>query len=180
MKDFSFTIASQLPHEVAQQRMHSFSDSKFNKEAANYDRTCMHSLFYFKNEFIGAITLSPAAETIDLWSKGSKKLKSNDVYLSRGFVKKNVFLRQRDFLSLMITKILCYLNETDFITSVKPSKQIVINILKDLGFQEFDRIQSYHTDQEEPVELILMKYNNSERNFNVTQSRIVSSLQQTV
>ena len=177
MHDLNFSITSKLSPEILELKKSAFKSNLLNEKAALIDNQSRHVVVRNGNNVLGALTVSQAHETLQIWSRGNIEAKINELFISRAFVLKDPNYSMRTILKLLVLNTLNFNKRQNFITSARPHRTGIREVLESLGFSEYLSMKSYHSEETKPVELILFKLENYNLDFEKKNSEILSNIQ---
>ncbi|TBW28247.1 hypothetical protein [Gramella sp. KN1008] len=177
MNELNFSITSNLSPEIIESKKRAFKSSLLNEKATIIDNKSTHVVVRNGNVCLGALTVSHAHEILQAWSQGKISAKKDTLFLSRGFIIQNPDYRKREIFKLLMLNSLNFYNNKTILTSVRPYKKGVQEVIEIFGFKEYGSMQSYHSIENNSVELILFKLENYNLDFEQKKSEILSNIQ---
>ncbi|WP_156888615.1 hypothetical protein [Christiangramia echinicola] len=148
-----------------------------NEKAARVEDKGTYVIVKKGDVFLGALTVSVAGEILQAWSNGKITSDKNDLFLSRGFIIQNPYFRIREVFKLLILHTLNFYHDKTIITSVRPSNKGVREVIELFGFEKYGLMHSYHSIENDSVDLILFKLENYNLNFEQKKKEILSDIQ---
>jgi hypothetical protein len=166
-----------FPEEIQKIKEEAFSHSELSARAQTLDDIGMKCCLFFKNRFLGAITINNYSNVISDWSNKIIQIQGIDLFFQRGFVS-NELNNRKIGAEILFLLILHEITEgKNIYASTRPSANRMIGFFEKFNFKKVDNFKSFH-QKNKIVELYLYKYLNNKEQLTNDRTEIISLLQQ--